>query len=299
MRKQNLDISDPQIQRDWQGCKRVWDLKATAYKYLVTRNGYAPARPAWLDDALIELAAAGVPYAHDTREDKDGVRCGIMAAEPPEWMTEFSVAIDPGASDRFPIEVEGWGDGTREIWQVFEYSPGRAAGLSWGQIAPVLALIQRIFAPEHWRYDAGGSKVELDAFDRDYAIPVIAAAKKMDAAGQIRRVNDLLQQGRKKVMEGSALEQDYQRARGQRLPGGTWQWNASWHPDPSEADRYATEPYIDLHVDAETDAQREAREREERRRKHERAAVRTVARDDDEAGAWSDGGGVADEGGWG
>jgi hypothetical protein len=240
-----------------------------------------------------------VPYAYDTREDSDGVRHGIMASDPPEWMTEFSVAIDPGASDRFPVEVNGWGETSREVHQVFEYSPPRGAALTWGQVAPVLALIQDKYGPAHWRYDAGGSKVELDAFDADYGIPVIAAAKKTDAAGQIRRVNDLYQQGRKKVMRGSALEQDCQRARGARQPGGVWKWTEGWHPDPSEADRYSIQPYIDLAVPAETDEQREARERAERRQRHERAAAaaRPRAPDPDDGPVWSDQ--DAAEDGWG
>jgi hypothetical protein len=265
-----LTDDDPQIQRDWLGCRRVWDLKATAYKYRQDRNGYVPERPAWLDDEIADLEAAGVPYAHDTREDAEGVRCGVMAAEPPEWMTEFSVAIDPGAADRFPVEVEGWGEGSREIRQVFEYSPPRGAGLTWGKVAPVLAIIQRRYGPIHWRYDAGGSKVELDAFDADYQIPVIHAAKKVDAAGQIRRVNDLYEQGRKKVMIGSALEQDCQRARGARQPGGAWKWTGEYHPDPSEADRYATEPYIDTYKPPPSDEEKTRQEREERRARHER-----------------------------
>lgn len=45
MRDHDIDENDPQIQRDWLGCKRVWDLKATAYKYRPERNGYDPTRP--------------------------------------------------------------------------------------------------------------------------------------------------------------------------------------------------------------------------------------------------------------
>lgn len=287
MRDHGLGEDDPQIQRDWLGVRRVWDLKATAYKYRPERNAYDPERPAWLDDELAALVAAGVPFAHDTKEDGEGVRCGIMAAAPPPWMTEFSVSIDPGAADRFPIEVSGWGEDSREVHQIFEYSPSRNAGLTWGQIAPVLALVARRFDPAHWSYDAGGSKVELDNFNQDYNIPAIAAAKKTDAAGQIRRENDLLTQGRKKVMRGSALEQDYQRARGARQPGGVWKWDPAWHPDPSEASRYADQPYIDLYQEPPTDKEKRDQEREARRRRHEKRVKPRAATNDDDT--WSDG----------
>lgn len=266
----DLDENDPQIQRDWY-MRRVWDPKATAYHYKAARNGYQPEPPEWLEDVLGTLEAAGVPYAHWMKDE--AVRHGLMVSQPPPWMTEFSVAIDPGSTDRFPIEVVGWGEASPEVRQVFEWSPPRGARVTWGQVAPILGVIRERFNPGNWFYDAGGSNVELDAFAADYDIPVIKAARKVDLPGQVRRTNDLYEQGRLKLMVGSAAEQDVQRARWDKeaRARSQWKWDSQWHPDPSEAKRYALQGYFNEHVapappKSSNELRREAHERRHRPR---------------------------------
>lgn len=226
MRLHNLAESDPQIQRDWY-MRRAWDMNATAYRYETQRNGYLPTRPAWADDVTPDSGR-------------------VIAAVPHDGIDRFTVAIDPGSADRSAVEVWGWGDTTEEIQHVFDWSSERNARLSWSQIAKVLKVIQDNFDPECWFYDAGSSKNELDTFQADYGIPVIKAANKGDLPGQVRRVNDVLQQGRAKVMIGSKLEEDYLKARWdtEARSRGQWKWAPQWHPDPSEAARYALAGYF-------------------------------------------------------
>jgi hypothetical protein len=141
----------------------------------------------------------------------------------------------------------GWGEESHDVHEVFEWTTPRGAHATWGHIAAVAAVVQRHFPTGWWFYDAGSSKNELDTFQRDYGIPVIKAANKTDLPGQVRRNNDLLTQGRVKVMKGGALEEDYMRgrwdpdARGR----GLYRWASQWHPDASEAGRYGLQGYFD------------------------------------------------------
>jgi hypothetical protein len=100
-----------------------------------------------------------------------------------------------------------------------------------------------------WRYDAGSSQNTIDNLLNDFGIALVLAAKKVDKKGQVDRNNDLLEQRRMLVMLGSALEQDYQRARWNpaALARSQYEWASSWHPDPSEAGRYALQDYFDAY----------------------------------------------------
>lgn len=302
---QGLSEDDPQVQRDWY-MRRVWDLDATAYRYERARNGFQAIEPEWLDEELAALAAhsalVDVLAAYQrTKEPSDGsARHGIMAAEPHDGITEFSVALDPGSRDRFSIEVTGWGEGTEEVQQVFEWSSPRNAQLAWSHIGPVLGLVKRRFDPIHWRYDAGSSLNELDVFKRDYDVPAIAAAKKTDLHGQVSRGKDLLVQGRAKIMIGSALEEDLTKARWDKEARARqqWKWASSWHPDPSESWRYTLDAYFNLFEPQPSDEERAEAERRDRRKAHEKRVKSAVIAPADDEGdsSWSEGG--DDEGDW-
>lgn len=237
LRDRGLTWDDPQTARDWL-MRRAWIRDALAYGYDRSKNGYEPTRAAWEDDLRRELEAAGIP-----------VEC-LMAAVPMPGVDTFSVGIDPGGEDRFPVEVWGWGPGCPFVQHVFDFCPPRGARLSWGKLAAtVLHAIEKHLRPS-WRvYDAGSSTNELEVFTRDTGLVAIAAAKKSDTRGQIRRVLNLFAEGRAKVMIGSALEEDFRKARRDPNgdPNGPWKWSSQWHPDPSEAARYALQPYFDAY----------------------------------------------------
>ncbi|SRR6266404_126149 len=251
-----LTEDDPQVQRDWFGVP-VFDPTATTYRYLRERNGYTATEPEWLHQVYStgKDSAHDRPllYAHPMRSaDTDGARYGLMACRP-VGTTIFSFAIDPGAnSDRVSIQGWGWGQGDREVKHVFDWTTPRGAQLTTGQICAMAGLANRMFAGAiiSWRYDAGSSQNTIDNLLTDYGLPLILAAKKTDLKGQVDRNNDLLSQGRAKVMIGSALEQDYQRARWDKaaLERQQHKWAATWHPDASEAARYALQNYFDAYV---------------------------------------------------
>ena len=252
-----LTEDDPQIQRDWFG-RPAFDPAATAYRYLPSRNGYTPVIPDWLANvygAQVDEKGRQIVYAHPMQIDKDdGVRFGMLASTPLPGNRTFSFAIDPGSdSDRCAIEGWAWGPSSREVQHVFEWSTPRGQKLSTGQIFVVAGVVQRVFGQLggiiSWRYDAGSSQNTIDNLLNDYKIPLVLAAKKADLKGQVDRNNDLLTQGRAKAMIGSALEQDYQRARWDKgaLANGGRRWAGAWHPDPSEAARYALQDYFDAY----------------------------------------------------
>lgn len=251
-----LTEEDPQVQRDWFGVP-VFDPAATAYRYLRERNGFAPDDAPWLADVYTTqrdtVRDRPLLYAHPMKvNERDGARYGLMACRPPGPMI-FSFAIDPGAdTDRVSIQGWGWGPGSREVRHVFDWTTPRGAQLTTGQIFAMAGLANRMYAGAivSWRYDAGSSQNTIDNLLNDYGINVVLAAKKTDLKGQVDRNNDLLTQGRAKVMIGSALEQDYQRARFDKahLERQQYKWAGSWHPDPSEAGRYALQDYFDAYV---------------------------------------------------
>lgn len=232
LRDRGLTWDDPQTARDWL-MRRVWIKDALAYGYDRDRNGYTPTRAAWEDELLQKLQELGIP-----------VQC-LMAAVPMPGVDTFSVGIDPGQADRFPVEVWGWGKGCPVVQHVFDFTPPRDANLSWGKVARVLKYVSKHYPTGWCFYDAGTSRgPEIDNFARDTGFHVIAAAKKTDRKGQIRRVKNLFAERRAVVMIDSACEEDFRKA---RFGTDGRDWHPSWHPDPSEAARYALAPYFDTY----------------------------------------------------
>lgn len=232
---------DPQILRDWY-LKRVWDPNAAAYQYVRERNGYEPSVPSWLNGFASDLLTDGIPGT-------------VMAARPWQGIDTISVALDPGGvRDRVAIEVTGWGTGTPDVQHLFEYASPKAARLTWDQMGRILGHVAKQFDPlvfgQFWTYDAGSSQNELDTFARLYGVPVLKCAQKADLPGQVRLCNTLLRTGVAKVMIGSELEADLQKARWDETAARDrrFEWASSYHPDPSEAWRYSLRPYCGLYM---------------------------------------------------
>jgi len=263
LKRHNISIEDLTIQRDWFK-RRVWSRTAGAYKYRPELNAYAPPVPEWLAEVYAQFQAEGtgkhkLMFAHPMLEADDGARYGLMAAEPDPGMRYFAFALDPGASsDRASVQGWAWGELSKNVKHILDWTTPRGAGLATSQMFSVMGWAQKIFTgyagPRggivDWRYDAGSSQNTIDNLQNDYGIPVVLAAKKSDLKGQVDRNNDLLEQGRALVMMGSALEQDYQRARWdpEARARKQFRWATNWHPDPSEAARYALQKYLDVHV---------------------------------------------------
>ena len=277
LKASNRTTADPLVRRDWFG-ELVFDSSATAYSYERRRNGYTPEEPDWLAPALASLSSDPLlPHLHRTKQPNDGTcRHGVMAAEPMDGVVLFSCAVDPGAArDRFSVSVMGWGFDTDVVQHVFEFSSARKANLKWSQIAPLLRLIQEHYAPSWWFYDAGGSKVVMDGFVADSGVPALQPAVKTGLRGQVERVANLQLTGRWKVMEGSAAEEDYQKAMwdADARARMQWAWASSWHPDPAESCRYCVAPYFDGYEAPEPEKTQEVIDRE----KHELAQRRHAA----------------------
>lgn len=256
---------DPLVRRDWYG-EFTFDSSVTAYKYNVTRNGYAHEEPEWLEKFISKYD--GDPYfAHIHRMviPNDGnARHGLMAAKPFPGIDTFSCAIDPGAKDRFSMVVNGWGSAVQTVQHVFEFSSPRKARLSWSHLDPMRRMIEQIYGPVFWFYDAGGSKVVLDTFVGDTGLPALQPAAKAGLHGQVERVSDLMILGLYKVMIGSASEEDYQKTRWDPDARAKlqWKWASTWHPDPAETSRYSLGAYFDIFEPPADDKTQEQKERE-------------------------------------
>lgn len=222
------DINDPIIQRDWFG-RFVFSNELTAFGYDRAKAGY------------------------------DG--------NYPQGLELFSVGIDPGTRDRTAIVVWGWGSKDQNVYQVYEWVTPRNSNTHLSDIARELKIINERFVNiPFWYMDMGGSAMAIDTFGRDYGLPVIAAAKKVDRTAQVKRLADLLNAGRARIIIGSQLEQDLIKAAWDKdaRAVGEYKWSGQWHPDVADAGRYGIQGYFDSYqaplpkLDARTaDAQRE------------------------------------------
>lgn len=217
---------DPLVRRDWFG-EFVFDSAATGYRYERVRNGYDAIDPSWI-------------------AEYDFGKGHVRAAVPHEGINEFAAGIDPGGGDRTSIVVWGWGDHTREVQHVFEWVTPRNTQVSLGEIGAALAIAVEHYPTDTIFWDPGSGSMEIDTFASDYGIPLVRAANKTDFPGQVRRNNDLLIKGWAQVIAGSSLEEDYVKARfdPDARAKGQWRWASQWHPDPSEAARYALQGYF-------------------------------------------------------
>lgn len=261
LRDTGKSINDPDIIRDWMG-KPAFDPNVTAYRYNLARNGYDVGPPEFLPDWLRIAYSTGqdergraLKYAHPMRPDANGVLHGLMAAMPMMGVKIFALALDPGsASDRASVQGFGWGPDFSGVQHLFDWTSARKAFCSTGDMFAVLGLAYRAFL--RWgevlnpHYDAGSSTNTIDNLQGDYGVPLVLAAKKSDFIGQVNRFNDLMVEGKVKVMRGSALEQDLARARWnkQALERHERKWDSAHHPDASEAGRYAVADFFDAAI---------------------------------------------------
>lgn len=214
---------DPQIQRDWFGNRNAFDPNARAYRYRVEVNSYRPERPAWVDAIKLKSGEA-------------------FGSDPWIGIDTFSVALDPGGSDPCGLTILGWGKAGK-VQHLFDWVSAYNAQLSLDDMVDVAraardALSSRARGPWQWRYDTN-SQMEINAFANSHAIPSIKAASKQDMAGQIRRTNNLMQNGTLSVIEGSNLHQDFIIARLLDPNVPSKGWTSDYHPTASECCRYA------------------------------------------------------------
>lgn len=221
----NLDESDPQIQRDWFGNRNAFDPNARAYYYRKEINGYTPIRPAWVD--RIEL--------------KSGRAFG---ADPWPEIETCSASIDPGGSDPCGVTIVGWGRRSKRVQHLFDWVSEYNARLSLDDMVDVVRAARAGLGGRDWqfRYDTN-SQNEINAFAHSHGIPSIKAAQKQDFAGQVRRTNNMLRNGTFAVIEGSNLEQDFVTAQLADPNTPSKGWTSTYHPTASECARYSLAGY--------------------------------------------------------
>lgn len=229
--EKNLSLDDEKIQREWRA-RPVWTKGGgRPYRYLAERNAYVPERPAWADAVAV-------------RSGK------VFAAVPWPGITHVIVALDLGGADRASIQALGYGHGQPVVQHLFDWTSERDQHYTWGELMEICAHLARHFRVVRWVYDSDASRTEHDTLGRDYGIPLIAAANKLEAVAQIRRLSDHLQRARVKVILGSATSADFERAQWDQRALQRGKWQLAIGPakvDASEAFRYAFGEYVDAY----------------------------------------------------
>lgn len=223
LERRKLTIQDEQCRRIWFG-EPVWSKNGgRPYIYVKERNGYEPTRPAWVDEIVL-------------RSGK------IVAATPFVGVSDGVCAIDLGGSDRGSIQAIGFGPSIKVVQHLFDYTSERDAHLTWGELLDILQQVHDHYPfINRWVYDSDASKTEHDTLGREYGIPLIAAANKNQMVEQVRRLSDLLRRGIPKIMIGSAVEDDFNRAMWDPRELAKGKWKLAIGPnkvDASEAFRY-------------------------------------------------------------
>lgn len=225
----HLTEADPLALRVWKA-ELIYDTDAgKPYRYDQSRNSYTPERPDWADTLVV-------------RSGK------IFAGKLFPGIVEVLVAMDLGGADRASIQALGYGPSTPLVQHVFDWTSERDQHFTWGELLPILQLLQRHLPVVGMFYDAGADGTEHDEFSRMYGIPLIAAANKKGMVTQIRRASEMLMQGRIKGMLGSATVADWERAIWDRRELARGKWKLAIGPnkvDASEAFRYALAAYND------------------------------------------------------
>lgn len=251
-----LTMESPIIQRERFG-HFVYDKNATAYTYDTGLNGYRPTLLPWTDSIMDPKGGIRLPKNDNSEaEGRLFVPSGLMmAAAPLPWVEWIAFALDPAAdSDRVSLQGIGWGRDTRRVQHLFDWTSDQAMKHTTSEMFAVAGLVRKMYGKDGsghaivtMRYDASGAKNIIDNLMRDFGIPLIIPAKKGSLKDGVDRVNTLLTEARLMVMMGSCWEEDCQKAR--RDPDawarGQFKWASSWHPDASEAGRYALESYFD------------------------------------------------------
>jgi hypothetical protein len=227
-----LSEDDELARRQWGG-EPVWTKSAgRPYRYLESRNAYDRTAPSWEDAVIVKSGS-------------------VMASIMPPGCTDVIVAIDLGGADRASIQAIAYGEHCQHVYHVFDYTSERDAHLSWGELMPIVGIVQSHYPVVRVVYDSDASKTEHDTLGRDYGIPLIAAANKTQMVEQVRRLSDLLLRDKVKVMRGSHVADDFTRAQWDQreLAKGKWKLAiGSAKVDASEALRYAIGEWFDISV---------------------------------------------------
>lgn len=230
----NMSVDDEVVQRNWYG-KPVWTKNGgRPYRYDSVRNDYNAERAPWADTVT---ARSGY----------------VNAAVAWPGITHAFAAIDLGGADRASIQVVGFGRTVDVVQHLFDWTSERDQHHTWGELIEVLKHCRQHYPVCRWVYDSDASKTEHDTLGREYGIPFIAAANKTEMAAQVRRLSDLLQRGKVKVISGSETAKDFARAQWDQRELSKGRWKLAIGPakvDASEAFRYAIGEWHDVFVAA-------------------------------------------------
>lgn len=229
---------DPQLLRDWNRCRRVWNKGATAFGYDRVKNGYKPVLAEW---ATPDMCPPGI----------------MLATVPPPGIDRFAIGLDPAATrDRFAIVLWGWSSTRRMgVWQIAEWVTARKANALESQWLAVVKLFRDKYGVIHRTIrDAGSASTVNDMLYRSHGIMIEAAIKGPGSLrARVDRLADVLagRDGTEEcahVIEGSSLEEDLIKAAWDKdhRARGEWEWDSQHHPDVGDAATYAIPAYLEV-----------------------------------------------------
>jgi hypothetical protein len=154
----------------------------------------------------------------------------------------FAVGVDTGSMDRTAIVVIGQSRHDKATHLVDEWIAPHGADLDFSSMVKALLDVRAKYRPDSWYFDpAHAGKPLMAELTKRHGFPLLQSAKKSEMKGQVELVNDGLRTGKIKIPPESEVAADMLKTTWDRdlADKNRWEFSTTYHPDPSEAFRYA------------------------------------------------------------
>lgn len=179
-------------------------------------------------------------YKYDPAKNDKDCMFGLVDKLSRGW--RFAVGVDTGSVDRFAIIVLGQSMSKPETHLVDEFVTGAGADLDFTAAVNQCKAYREKYNPQAWYFDPAHAGKPLMAELRNrHGFDFLESANKNQRKGQIDLVNDELRTGRLRIPRDSDTAADMMKTMWdkQLAKENRWEYSDVYHPDPSEAARYA------------------------------------------------------------
>lgn len=200
----------------------------------------------------------------------------------------FAVGVDTGSMDRTAIVVIGQSRHDQRTHLVDEWVAPHGADLDFSSMVAALLEVRAKYRPGSWYFDpAHAGKPLMAELTKRHGFPLLESAKKSEMKGQVELVNDGLRTGRIAIPLESEVAADMLKTTWDRdlADKNRWEFSTTYHPDPSEAFRYAYQGVYRTWYEAPDLRHPKIREREEEMRRIDERSRSREWQSDDEAPA--------------
>jgi hypothetical protein len=154
----------------------------------------------------------------------------------------FAMGADTGSADRLAIVILGQSRMAPQTHLVDEFVTGRNADLDFTAAVNQCKAFREKYAPSTYHFDPAHAGKPLMAELRNrHGFPFEMTANKNQRRGQIELVNNELRRGNILIPDYTDTAVDMLKTMWDRdlAKDNVWEYSGRWHPDPSEAFRYA------------------------------------------------------------